>query len=169
MHINRTITLDPETAGEWARLDRDIAARALIANRADDAALRDAARAEMDALTEQRDALKPTVDAAARRLTITRLSPKKWARLTLEHPPRPGDPYDERMGFNTDTFDGPLMAACITEAVDGTGKPAPFDWDTAAEEMAFADYQSIITATIGLHQERDAVPFSPPALAPDPT
>lgn len=161
------VTLDADITQEWARLDADVKAAAYAANRLDgDAA--DAARTQLDAARERLAAIDEEAHAAARILTVKRLSPKRWGRLTAEHPPRPDDMYDKRMGFNADTFDTALMEAAGTLT---TADGAPVDswsWESLVEEMPPGQYEQIIVSTVRLHMERDALPFSLPASGTTP-
>lgn len=154
------ISLAPDLQEKWEQINADTAAAALIAGRSTDEQTKKAAQDRHDALLEQRQELEDQIAAAYREITVTRLDPKTWARLTVEHPPRPGDPYDERMGVNTDTFDQALMPAAITTVVDARGDTVDLDWAEAAGQMSAATFQHIISTTIRLHTERDAVPFS---------
>lgn len=155
-----TVSLTPDLDAAYERAQADEAAAALIANRTDD----DTMRANAETLREKhratRVALEDQIAAGVRHITVTRLAPRQYGRLIVEHPPRPGDKYDERLGFNTDTFDTALMAATITSVTDVHGDPVDFDWDTDSEAMSFVQYQQIVTTVIGMHNSRDAVPFS---------
>lgn len=155
-----TVSLAPDLETEYRKAQADEAAAALIANRSDDEKMRTDAAALLDRHRATREALEDRIAESIREITVTRLAPKAYARLVVEHPPRPGDHYDARMGFNTDTFDSALMDACITSVVDARGDDTDLDWDEAAAAMAFGQYQHIITTVIGMHTSRDAIPFS---------
>lgn len=158
-----TVTTDPTLDDKWVDLETQIGATALIANRADG----DVAEKARDRLTElkgRQGQLRGEIMTAARVITVTRLAPKAYARLLAEHPPRKDDPFDSQTGFNTDTFDRPLMDAAITTVTDGHGTPVEdFQWSDVADFMSFTQYQEVLMGTLALNLARDAVPFSLPA------
>lgn len=154
-----TVSLKPELTAELDRVGQEETAAAVLANHTK-GETHTAALDRHTTLRDQRRALEDDIAGAARIITVTRLTAKLYARLVVEHPPRTGDPYDARMGFNTDTFDGPLMDASITTVTDATGAPTPLVWADLSDTVSFASYQEIVTGTIGLNTSRDAVPFS---------
>lgn len=154
------LTTDPDLAPRWAKLAADEQAHTLIGNRATDAAIKTHARETAAELRAEREQLEDEIATAARVITVERLDPKVWGRLVAEHPIRPGDPYDARMGFNTDTFDSALMPAAITSVTDGAGHPVEWGWDALVEAMSPGQFEQIMGETLRLHTEREAVPFS---------
>lgn len=156
------ISLAPDLHADYETARRDESAHALIANRSDDKGTADAARTMHERAKARRTDLEKQIAAAARTITVTRLAPKTWGRLVAEHPPRTGDAYDARLGFNTDSFDGALMGAAITSVTDQHGEPTTDTWDELVAGMSAGSFDEIVSATIALHTARDAVPFSLP-------
>ncbi|MGQ4574893.1 hypothetical protein ACUH93_00555 [Dermabacteraceae bacterium P7006] len=161
MQQTYTVLTDPALTEKYSELESQIAAYALIGNRGDDKETTDAADKMRESLEKELETLKPGIAAATRVLTVTRLSPKKYARLLVSHPPRPNDELDGRYGFNTDTFDTALMEAAVTEVADGAGEPVTdWSWPVLAESMSFGDWTTIISGVMRLHDSGDEVPFS---------
>ena len=160
--VTRTyeILTQPDLAIEYQQLVADQRAQMLIASRSTDVGIRDRAQERVDELTAEKENLEERIVAAARTITVGRVAPKVWARIVAENPPRPDDPYDARMAFNTDTFDRALMPHAIETVVDGHGEPADWDWPSLTEAMSPGQYELIIGETLRMHMERDAVPFS---------
>lgn len=154
------LTTAPDLGPRWAELAATEKAHTLIANRSTDAAVAASAREKTDELKAEREALEDQIAAAARVVTVERIAPKVWGRLVAEHPIRPGDPYDARMGFNTDTFDAALMPEAITSVTDGAGEPVDWDWDELVKAMSPGKFEQIMGDTLRMHTEREAVPFS---------
>ena len=161
MQQTYTVLTDPALTEKYNELEAQINAYTLIGNRGGDKETTDAADEMRESLEKELEALKPGIAAATRVLTVTRLSPKKYARLLVSHPPRPNDELDARYGFNTDTFDTALMEAAVTEVADGAGEPlTDWSWASLAESMAFGDWTAIISGVMRLHDSGDEVPFS---------
>lgn len=156
-------TTDPDLSARWEKVRADEQTYARIGNRAKDEKIRADADAKHQALVQERKDLEEQIAAAARIITVDRVAPKTWGRLVAEHPPRPGDAYDQQLGVNTDTFDAALMPLAITRVTDGNGDEVEWDWPALAEGMSPALFDHIITETIRVHMARDAVPFTLPA------
>lgn len=154
------ITTAPDLSEQWSKLSSDEKVHTLIANRAADEKIAADARARAEKLAAERETVEDQIAAAVRVITIRRVDPKVWGRIVAENPARPGDPYDARMGVNTDTFDRAIMPEAITTVTDGTGEPVEWDWDTLANTMSPGQYEQIIGDVLRTHMERDAVPFS---------
>lgn len=155
------IITDEPLLEEWEDLERRIAGTAMIYNRVEDEDVKATASKQLDGLKAEQEKLRPLVKAAARVITVEQLPAKAYARLVASHAPRPDDPFDQQMGFNTDTFDVPLMEHAIVCVTDGDGEPVEgFDWAEAADQIPFAQYQTIITGTLQLNFREDTVPFS---------
>lgn len=154
------LTTNPDLAEQWAQARAAEQAHTLIANRSTDAALAADATRNAAEQTGRREALEDQIAAAARVITIRRVDPKIWGRVVAEHPARPGDPYDARMGFNSDTFDRALMPHAITTVTDGTGTDVDWTWEALVEAMTPGQYEQIIGDVLRMHMEREAVPFS---------
>lgn len=163
-----TLTTAPDLSERWSKVHADEQTHDRIGNRATDEAIRAAADAKAAELATEREQLEKDIAVAARIITVERVAPKVWGRVVAENPPRPGDPYDARLGVNTDTFDGALMPLAITTVTDGNGEDVEWDWPTLAGAMSPGLYEQIISDVIRLHMERDAVPFSLPASQPSP-
>lgn len=136
----------------------ETAAALLLTHASDDT--RDDATSRFDEAREKRRALEDEIAASARTVTVTRLPPQQYARLLAEHAPRDGDEYDRRMGFNTDTFEAPVMGPSVTSVVDVHGTETGETWETIGPALGFASWQEVVVGTIGLNNARDAVPFS---------
>lgn len=158
-HRTFTISLAPELADQYHDAGHAETAAALLVTHATDDA-REAATARFDEAREKRRALEDEIAAATRTITVTRMPPQKYARLLADHPPRQGDEYDARMGFNTDTFEQPLMAPSVTDVRDVHGASTGEAWADIVDHLGFSSYQEIVVGTIGLNNARDAVPFS---------
>lgn len=156
-----TLVTTPDLIDDWDTVCAEQAAAAMIANRAE-GDVRDDARARHDAATARRADIEAAIIDATRTITMTRLAPREWMRILAAHPARDDDPYDARLGVNTDTFADDLMPAVITSVVDGHGTPVDLDWPTVAATMSPTDYQDLTMGAIALHTRRDAVPFSLP-------
>ena len=154
------ISTDPALSEKWTALEGQVRAFTLIANRAEDENTRADAAARLETVRAEQAETEQGIAAAARIITVDRVAPKVWGRLTAEHPPRPSVPWDTQMGFNTDTFDTALMSEAITSVTDGLLQPVAWDWPTLVEHMTPGEYQRIINDTLRTHMERDAVPFS---------
>lgn len=154
------LTTRPELAEEWRQVQAQEQAHTLIANRSTSAKIRFDAKVKLGDLKARREQLEQDIVDAARIITVERVQPKVWGRVVSEHPPRTGDPYDARMGVNTDTFDRAIMPHAITSVTDGHGAPVEWDWADLAGRMSPGQYEQIIGDTLRLHMERDAVPFS---------
>lgn len=156
-----TITTNPALSTEWERLREKIAGVSLIFNRTDNDTMRDRASAHLDELKQQQADLEARIAEAARILTLENLPPRDYAALIASHPPRPDDPFDRQMGFNTDTFDRPLIDGSITTVTDGTGVPITgFTWAEVADDIPFGQFQEIVTSALALNMNASAVPFS---------
>lgn len=154
------LTTAPELSEQWANAAADEKAYTLVANRAPDDKIRTDAAERLTELTATRERLEDEIAAAARIVTVERVDPKTWGRIVAENPPRPDDPYDARMGVNTDTFDRAIMPHAITAVTDGTGTEVDWDWATLVDAMSPGKYEEIIGDVLRLHMEREAVPFS---------
>lgn len=155
-----TLTTDDDASQKWAKLNADQQAHELIANRSTKDGIRESAAEKAEELARQRDELEARIVAAARIITVKRVDPKVWGRVVSENPPRPDDPYDARMGVNTDTFDRAIMPHAITSVTDGLENPVEWDWGELVEDMSPGKYEEIIGDVLRLHMEREAVPFS---------
>lgn len=159
MEKSFTVTSDPELSEEWGRLHALETTTRLLARRGE-GTVKASAESQLADVEAQKQDLEPKIVAAARVITVERIHPKEYLRLLLAHPPREGDEYDARMGFNTDTFDAELMDRSITRVVDGNDQPVDWDWSTLVEQMSMPQYQELITTVMGMYDSRDAVPFS---------
>lgn len=154
------LTTAPDLTPEWRQVQAQEQAHTLIANRSTSARIRFDAKVKLGDLKARRVQLEQQIVDAARVITVERVAPKVWGRVVSEHPPRPGDPYDARMGVNTDTFDRAIMPHAVTSVTDGHGAEVEWDWDTLAGHMSPGKYEEIIGDVLRLHLEREAVPFS---------
>lgn len=154
------ITTEPDLSELWGQVKAQEEAHTLISNRSTSAKIRFESSVKLGDLKARRAQLEQDIVAAARIITVERVQPKVWGRVVSEHPPRTGDPYDARMGVNTDTFDRAIMPHAITSVTDGHGAPVEWDWADLAGRMSPGQYEQIIGDTLRLHMERDAVPFS---------
>lgn len=168
-HVKRTtfeVLLDttpddqPGLSERWHQLDADEKVHALISNRSTDETIKTNAQARLNEIREQRETLEAEIAAAARIVTVDRVGPRTWGRIVSENPARPGDPYDARMGFNTDTFDRALMPAAVASVTDGHGTPQEWEWDTLVDAMTPGQYEQVMSDVLRMHMEREAVPFS---------
>lgn len=167
MHKTFTVTADPSLSEQWGSLTARIQMTEALAANAK-GAVAEGAAAQLEQYAAERADLEPRIVAAARVITVDMLDPKTYARLRLEHAPRPGDAYDAAMGFNTDTFDGALMGASMRPVIDGNGDTVDTTWAELAQAMPYGHYEEIISAVLGMYDRRDAVPFSLTASAPTP-
>ena len=154
------LTTRPELSEQWGQVNAQEQAHTLIANRSTSAKIRFEAKVKLGDLRARRAQLEQDIVAAARIITTERVAPKVWGRVVSEHPPRPGDKYDARMGVNTDSFDRAIMPHAITSVTDGHGEPVEWDWATLAGQMTPGKYEQIIGDVLRTHMEREAVPFS---------
>lgn len=154
------LTTAPDLTSEWRDVQAQEKAHTLIANRSTSARLRFDAKVKLGDLTAHRERLEQEIVDAARVITVERVAPKVWGRVVSEHPPRKDDPYDARMGVNTDTFDRAIMPHAIVSVTDGHGEAVEWDWASLAGEMSPGQYEQIIGDVLRLHMEREAVPFS---------
>lgn len=155
------LTIDQDLAEQWSKARSDEQALQLVANRASDPAIKANAEGRVPDATAARVALEEQIADAARIITVSRVAPKIWGRIVAEHPARPDDPYDARMGFNSDTFDRALMPHAIQTVTDGNGDPVDaWTWEELVEHMSPGQYEQIIGDTLREHMEREAVPFS---------
>lgn len=154
------LTTTPDLSEEWSKAAADEKAYTLVANRAKDDKIRADAKERLDELRETREALEEQIVAAARVITVERVDPKTWGRVVAENPPRADDPYDARLGVNTDTFDRAIMPHAITSVTDGTGAEVDWGWESLVAAMSPGKYEEIIGDVLRLHMEREAVPFS---------
>lgn len=154
------LTTDPELATEWQQVTAQEQAHTLIANRSTSAKIRFDAKVKLGDLKARREQLEQDIVAAARVVTVERVAPKVWGRVVSEHPPRPGDSYDARMGVNTDTFDAAIMPHAIATVTDGHGETVEWDWAELAGQMSPGKFEEIVGGVLRLHMEREAVPFS---------
>ena len=150
----------PSLAEQWKQADADDKVYALIANRSTDENVKKDAAEKLDEIHARRDAIEDEIASAARVVTVDRVGPKTWGRIVSENPARPDDPYDARLGFNTDTFDRALMPAAVASVTDGHGTDQEWDWDTLVDAMAPGQYDQVISDVLRMHMEREAVPFS---------
>lgn len=154
------LTTSPGLSEAWSKLDADEKTYSLVANRATDDNIKANAATKRDELREERTALEEKIAAAARVLTVERINPKAWGRIVAENPVRPDVPWDVQMGFNTDSFDKALMPLAVTSVTDGYGTEVDWDWGELVELMSPGQYNEIMSDTLRLHMEREAVPFS---------
>lgn len=154
------LTTKPELAEQWRQVQAQEQAHTLIANRSTSARIRFDAKVKLGDLKARRTQLEQDIVDAARIITVERVQPKVWGRVVSEHPPRPGDPYDARLGVNTDSFDAAIMPHAIASVTDGHGEPVEWDWPVLAGQMSPGKYEEIIGDVLRLHMEREAVPFS---------
>lgn len=154
------LTTKPELSEQWRQVQAQEQAHTLIANRSTSARIRFDAKVKLGDLKARRAQLEQDIVDAARVITVERVAPKVWGRVVSEHPPRPGDPYDARLGVNTDTFDAAIMPHAVASVTDGHGEAVEWDWPTLAGQMSPGKYEEIIGDVLRLHMEREAVPFS---------
>lgn len=154
------LTTKPELSEQWRQVQAQEQAHTLIANRSTSAKIRFDSKVKLGDLKARRAQLEQEIVDAARIITVERVQPKVWGRVVSQHPPRPGDPYDARLGVNTDSFDAAIMPHAITSVTDGHGEAVEWDWATLAGQMSPGKYEEIIGDVLRLHMEREAVPFS---------
>lgn len=154
------VTTKPELSEQWGQVNAQEQAHALIANRSTSEKIRDESKQKRNDLATERERLEHEIVAAARIITVERVAPKVWGRIVSEHPPRPDDSYDARMGVNTDTFDAAIMPHAIATVTDGHGEPVDWEWTELAGQMTPGKFEEIVGGVLRLHMEREAVPFS---------
>lgn len=129
------ITLDAKN-DEQAELDALIAKekRATL----DQARLKPAERATLttaiNELRERMAELKTAIEAGQIMLTVTALPSTKYRNLLKNHPPRDGDEFDQKVGYNEETFIVPFLTATTVAARDADEGDVPLDIETWLDE-----------------------------------
>lgn len=106
--------------------------------------------AELTDVRKRMDECRETIKSGVVRIIVKGLSRGEFRRLLSEHPAREGDPLDERMGYNSDTFGDAFIQACIVRCEDLDGQTVPTDWDTWADEMTNGQWEECFTACLKL-------------------
>lgn len=114
-------------------------------------------QADLDRVQADIDHLKSGRHDGKIILHLRELSRSAFAKLHIDHPPRPGDETDERMGYNGDTLAPALIRATVTSAEDyTTGEEVPLDLDAWLDEdnddgLGNADFLALYMACRNLN------------------
>lgn len=65
------------------------------------------------------------IDAGKITLTVAALTSSKYRNLMKNHPPREDDEFDQRIGYNEETFLAPFLTEATVAARDHEGKDVP--------------------------------------------
>jgi hypothetical protein len=90
------------------------------------------------------------------RVTVQAMGRKRWRKLVMEHPPRPGDDGDTRYGFNQDTMADPLVERSVVAMTspDPTYAPNmgnPAERDEFLDSLSDGDFSRIYSAAVRLN------------------
>lgn len=78
--------------------------------------------------------LKQEIETGKITLTVTALAASKYRNLLKDHPPRDGDEFDSRVGYNEETFMPPFLAEATVAARDHNGADVPLDLEAWLDE-----------------------------------
>ena len=121
---------------------------------------------KINAVRKEMDALAADVASGQITVTVSGVSRGAYRDLLKQHPPKPGDELDKRVGYDMDTFGGGLIRAATLSAVDAAGKPVPLDvdaWIDDDEGVAAGDFERWFRAALELQTR--PVDQSPPLRA----
>lgn len=86
-------------------------------------------RARAEEIRARLDVLQDTIASGQIHVTVTALSAGAYRNLLKDHPPKPDDALDEKVGYDTDRFGAALIRAATLSAVDHAGQPYGLDLD----------------------------------------
>lgn len=135
----------------------------LAQERATAGALRSTLAADAPGVDGARDAYLAAVDEAAARATeviVQDIGAKRWRELAKDHPPRPGNQYDEMAGYNTDTFGETLLKFDDGErrTVVAPAFDKKSDRDEWLDNMPLADFEAVLTEALKVNRGQLADP-----------
>ena len=153
-----------QLAFEERRIQREIARRGDV----DDEAPRKPRRlseapedleGQLAEVRAQMEPLKETIASGVVRIVIKGLTRGEFRRLLTAHPPRDGDAYDERVGYNVDTFGDALIQACIVRTENLDGEPVPNEWGRWADDMTNGQWEEVFTACLKITNDGEPTTF----------
>lgn len=162
--LNYFHTFHPEAQAELDRLVKEDARLALEQARQAETPLEERPKQRMNEKARDFDAERSELKAAIEeqreviasgvvRLVVKGLNRGEYRRLLSAHAPREGDPLDEQLGYNADTFGDAFIQACIVKTlaheVNGGG-PVENRWDEWADEMTNGQWDEIFRACLRL-------------------
>ncbi len=109
--------------------------------------------AELAQVRADMEVQKAVIASGVVRLVIKGLTRGEFRRLLTEHPPRDGDPLDDRLGYNSDTFGDALVKASILRCEDLDGNVVPNEWDKWADDMTDGQWEETYRACLKLTQD----------------
>lgn len=83
---------------------------------------------------ERQEEVKAVIVTGQLTLTVTALSSSKYRNLLKDHPPRDGDDFDEKVGYNETTFILPFLTEATVAARDHEGNDAPLEVESWLDE-----------------------------------
>lgn len=104
-------------------------------------------------------ALEADIETGKITLTVTALSNSAYRNLLKNHAPREGDSFDERVGYNEETFMLPFLTEATVAARDHDGKDVPLDlaaWLDDDEGLDPVDTLSWFNTALGLQTGRQS-------------
>lgn len=105
------------------------------------------------------DELKESIESGRITVTVTALPSSKYRNLLKDHPPREGDEFDQKVGYNEDSFILPFLTAATVAARDADGADVPLDvekWLDEDDGLDPVDTLSWFRAALGLQTGRQS-------------
>ena len=110
-------------------------------------------KAALDDVRAAIAAQKAIIASGVVRVHIKGLTRGEFRRLLTEHAPRDGDPLDEQLGYNSDTFGDALIQACIVRTESLDGDLVPNQWGRWADDMTDGQWEEFFTACLKLTKD----------------
>lgn len=105
---------------------------------------------ELEDVRAQLKAQEDIVRSGIVRIVVKGLTRGEFRRMLVAHPPREGDPLDEQVGYNADTFGDALIQECILRTETLTGGPVDCEWDSWADDMTNGQWEEVFRACLKL-------------------
>ena len=113
--------------------------------------------AQLVEVREKIEECKAVIASGVVRIHIKGLTRGEFRRLLTAHSPRTGDPLDEQVGYNSDTFGDALITACIIRTEDLDGEPVDNEWAAWADEMTNGQWEEVFRACLSLTNDGEPV------------
>ena len=167
------ICLRGDLVAEFEELDRQLADEAAKADAVTDRRLNSNPLAGAQRIAEAMAALREQMAAATVPFRLRALSPKRWAELRIEHPPRKGEDgktiAEDAIGVNAETFFEPLIRESIVhpvlsdtvwEMLMSRAEPTEDDPDADKRGLSGGQLDSLGGAAWVLNRREVDIPFS---------
>lgn len=78
--------------------------------------------------------LEQTIETGQIHVRLRTLGHGQYRNLLKNHPPKPDDEIDAKVGYDVDTFGADLIRAATLDATDHAGQPYPLDLDDLLDD-----------------------------------